>query len=1214
MKRFRRPVLGVAALSVAALTLVPVVATTAFTSAPAAAGVQECPPGTVPMAKTAGQRRFERGLVDPAFQDLVGELDAASLGQASCTPARQPEKFAELSAMSTERNRISAGPLGYTPPGAVRAAVGAKAQLTQAAADVPGAQGRFQALGNTPLISDDPRFDNVNGSGLGEQAGRVDSLVHDPANGRLFAAPGTGGVFVSTDLGGSWRSIGDTLPYQSVGAISYSPTGTAADGTLLVLSGEASAGGNVFTGIGAFYSTDSGRSWQQATGIPDGLMGFEIDVDPTNPNEVYAATSQGLYRSTDTGRTYVNVKLPTGTVMDREGNEVDCAGSTGYDTPCQNANWVTDVEIKEPGGVGEDKVGGQVIAAVGYRAGMREYPVSGDPQSPQNGLYRSDTGEAGSFTYLEDIYGDGTTPLGFAPQERVGRTELGSAIGPEQNHDFLYAIVQDAVLFNGGVPVIDVAETTEVTAVPNNTMLNGIYVSDDFGDSWTRMADEAEISESPGTGSGLIGVGQAAFFAPGAQAFYNMWIEPDPTSATATGIPTRLVFGLEEVWESRRSGSPQDTREAALADSFRVIGPYFADESCMLLLRTPVCPTSGTSDGQYTTHPDQQSGIWIPDGKGGVSLVVGNDGGTYVQTLAEGEALSREWNRGNNRGFNTLLPYDVEVAKDGTASFGLQDNGSGVVQPDGKVVQTFGGDGFFTAIDPDNSNVYYNEVTNAGMRVTTDGGRTYRDITPPVSNPLFSNPFVMDPTDANHLMTAGPEVVETVKGPETQGADDTGSGDYVEVFNLDTGNEGPGRQMSAVELQGAAAYVAYCSTCDIINKDPEGDPPQIFDSGIATNVGGDKPPAKASPDGWHLIEEPTGLPDRYITSIEVDPADPETIYVTLANYANRQWWPLGAHNDDNDNVGGGHVFKSTDAGKSFVDVSGTLPDTPARWVELNRGQLVVGTDVGAFLSSDTDGTRWAALEGMPNVPVTAIDNHPADPNRVFISTYGRGFYSYTFSPRAGDVPLTPALRDTLKACPPDRVPRDSRGDDDGNTHEFAIDCMVWYEIAKGTSATAYEPRVEVSREQMASFLVRLIEYSGGEFPADPDDAFSDDDESVHQDAINKLASVGIVAGKGDGTYDPRGTVTRAAMATFLVQSYDFTSEEFIVDRGDYFTDDSDQTAHQGNINRSASAGFTTGRSPGLYEPRSAVTRDQMASFLARMLDLLVDEGTATAKQ
>ena len=55
------------------------------------------------------------------------------------------------------------------------------------------------------------------------------------------------------------------------------------------------------------------------------------------------------------------------------------------------------------------------------------------------------------------------------------------------------------------------------------------------------------------------------------------------------------------------------------------------------------------------------------------------------------------------------------------------------------------------------------------MRVTKDGGKTWTDMIPPISNARFVNPFEMDPTDANHLITAGNEVVETTYGPETTG-------------------------------------------------------------------------------------------------------------------------------------------------------------------------------------------------------------------------------------------------------------------------------------------------------------------------------------------------------------------------------------------------------------------------------------------------------------
>ena len=255
-----------------------------------------------------------------------------------------------------------------------------------------------------------------------------------------------------------------------------------------------------------------------------------------------------------------------------------------------------------------------MLAAVGYRAGNRTFiGDTATEHSPANGLYRSNTGAPGSFTMLDTIYGDGTSPVGFARQERIGRTEMGAAIGDRQNHNFVYALVQDAVLFNGGVQGIDAPEQNELPGAANNTVFNGVYVSGDFGSTWTRMADDNEL-QSPLTESALIGTSQAMLYAPGVQSWYNEWIAPDPTRHTEAGIPTRLVFGLEEVWESRDSTAAQDgTTQGAEPVSFKVIGPYFADTTCLFLsLGLPMCPTSNTRLGVTTTHPDQQSGHLDP--------------------------------------------------------------------------------------------------------------------------------------------------------------------------------------------------------------------------------------------------------------------------------------------------------------------------------------------------------------------------------------------------------------------------------------------------------------------------------------------------------------------------------------------------------------------------------------------------------------------------
>ena len=48
---------------------------------------------------------------------------------------------------------------------------------------------------------------------------------------------------------------------------------------------------------------------------------------------------------------------------------------------------------------------------------------------------------------------------------------------------------------------------------------------------------------------------------------------------------------------------------------------------------------------------------------------------------------------------------------------GLQDNGEGKIEPDGKTYTIYGGDGFFTAVDPDNADIAYEEYTGGDISV-----------------------------------------------------------------------------------------------------------------------------------------------------------------------------------------------------------------------------------------------------------------------------------------------------------------------------------------------------------------------------------------------------------------------------------------------------------------------------------------------------------------
>lgn len=843
---------------------------------------------------------------------------------------------------------------------------------------VANASHTWRPYGSGPLIFNDAKYTTVNGLGLGEASGRVDQIAFDPVARRIFAATGTGGVWMSTNNGDAWASITTKMPTQTAGTVAWLPTGgsNGSGGTVVVGSGEANFGGNVYTGMGAFWSSDLGATWTRATGVPDGIMSFKAEADPSNPSVVYLATSKGLYRSTDAGRSFSDVRLPV---------SADCTGK--YDSFCAFASFVTDVVVQVPGGV-PSVAGGRVLAVVGFRTGNEDLYPDGKARSPGNGVYRSDTGAPNTFTALPAAsYGNGLTPVGFAPRNRVGRTSFGVARGTRQNHNYVYALVQDAVTLRGGSQVDLFPGNLASPGRASATHFNGLYVSADFGMTWTRMADDVEISTD--NSSTFTTVGQALGSAAGIQAWYNQWVDIDPTRQDTAGIPTRLAFGLEEIWQNRAPGVALNGVNQSGPYDFGVIGTYFGGSSCMLLnTGTPACPGRNPPTAATTTHPDHQAGMYIPQVDGGICLFAGHDGGMSRQCTPPAAEMDNDgWGNGINRGMYTLIPYGISVAKDGTLWEGLQDNGTVITDPNRefKTFAALGGDGFSTAVHPDTPNIAYGEVTNAAIRKTTNGGISWTTITPTgITAARFFTPFVMDPTDPNHLVIGGQQIFETTAGAATV------SGSWVNVFALGMGNDGTTpRAMTAVDTRGTATYVGYCGLCSQYAKPDPG-----FSGGIATNVGGALPPAKASPNGWHLATA-RGLPNRFITGLHISPSDPRTVYATVAAYSPAQWIPIGGHLDKSINNLPGSVFMSTDAGENFVNITDNLPTAHARHVLVWNNQLVVATDLGVFISDSPSGGAWAPLgNGMPVSIAHHLALQPGNPRRLFVGNWGTGTWVY----------------------------------------------------------------------------------------------------------------------------------------------------------------------------------------------------------------------------
>src|SRR4051794_40222674 len=950
-----------------------------------------------------------------------------------CVRLGHPEG-AELLAVNQQRAARTTAPFSSVQAGAGRAPVRDANALRANQAAVPGAQGEWTPLGKGALDASDTTYDQSQGStseGFHGVTGRVEDFAYDSASGRLFAAPVNGGVWQSDDRGASWRSIGDNLPTQVVGSVAWT---TANGGEVLALTGDPAFGFESTAGMGVYRTTDDGRTWQRGVGLPDGALGFQLAVDPTDAQRIYAATSAGLYRTDDAGATWRDVGLPTG----------DCAGHTFDRKGCFLANIVTDVVVQGAPNSATSGGGakpGAVMAAVGWRAGQRdnlEKPPR--PESPQNGIYTSDTGERGTFKFISAADSGFTNGSDSAP----GRIALGIANGPQQDHRVVYAVVQDAEKFNGneGSDPLDQVPTGVFSSI-----FNGVWMTTDFGQNWSERESSTVINNDQTSGSALEPAGKALSYEPGVQSWYNEWVAPDPTQQDADGVPTRVAFGLEEIWATR-AGAP-----ATGPTLFHVVGRYW--NACQFGLGpngVPRCdadPQGSPSTPPSTTHPDQHAGLWIPDADGkGVTLFAGSDGGVFSQHVAQGEDLGNDrWSNNpdlkgpgtqgtGDLALHTLQPYDVEMSKDGTAYMGLQDNGEGKIFPDGTQKAVYGGDGFFTAVDPDNANTAWEEYAGGVMAATDDGGKTWKDEDPGLISAQFSTPFKMDPSNAKHLLISGRDVEETTVGTDTVKCFDptcsTVQRHWNQVYDLGTMKrpgdanapdssdptsgapaDDPNNSASAVELQGANAYIGYCGFCDVITQDAP------FHSGLATNVGGPQPPKPNTSQGWHIAKA-AGLPNRFITTIAADPAHPEIVYVGLAGYG-RHWAPPGARGENPENVGTGHVFRSVDAGQSFTDISGDLPDTPVNALTLHGDQVVVGTDVGAFISSDSHGSAWAPLgSGAPKLPYVHISPKPGDPNTLVVATYGRGAYTYRFAPAPSAAPgssATSASKPVAKASP-----------------------------------------------------------------------------------------------------------------------------------------------------------------------------------------------------
>ncbi len=146
--------------------------------------------------------------------------------------------------------------------------------------------------------------------------GRVNCIAFHPTNPDIiYIGTAGGGIWKSGNggLSGSWYNISDNLPVTSFSGIAVAPDGN----TIYALTGDgngalgSAAPYGTHNGIGVLKSLDGGNNWS-ITGLTHAtskqIVGYKIKIHPTNSNIIFAATSDGLFRTVDMGNTWQRIR------------------------------------------------------------------------------------------------------------------------------------------------------------------------------------------------------------------------------------------------------------------------------------------------------------------------------------------------------------------------------------------------------------------------------------------------------------------------------------------------------------------------------------------------------------------------------------------------------------------------------------------------------------------------------------------------------------------------------------------------------------------------------------------------------------------------------------------------------------------------------------------------------------------------------------------
>ncbi|MBZ5497953.1 MAG: hypothetical protein LAP85_16245 [Acidobacteriia bacterium] len=527
---------------------------------------------------------------------------------------------------------------------------------------------------------------------------------------------------------------------------------------------------------------------------------------------------------------------------------------------------------------------------------------------------------------------------------------------------------------------------------------SGIYRSDDAGERWTRLGG--------GLPTGKLGRIGLDIYQKNPLILYALIENQNPAAATsgqagrgaAGGVSAMapLAPGIigNELYRTDDGGktwqkAPTPTERGGVAGGK---APYSFNQIKIDPNNDQV--VIANSDSMYVTRDagkTWQTGLfrgafgdfrcmwWDADDSN--RLILGSDGGVqisfdggrtcdYFPNMRVGEAYAV--------GVDMDDPYNVYGGLQDHDSWKGPSNGrTGVISLEDWI--TVGpGDGMYNVVDPTDSRWVYNtrEMNQLGRLDQKTGIRT--DIRPTRAAGLprlrynWIAPIALSPHNPQ-ILYAGAQVLFR----------SLDRGDHWEEISPD---------LTTNDSAKIGLNVPYCTITSISESPKTGGVIWVgTDDGkvqLTQNHGGawtDVTPALVA----------AGAPvERWVSRVFASPFDAATAFVAKNGYRNDDFKP--------------YLYRTTDAGKSWSSIIGNLPDAPVNVVvqdRKNRDLLVVGNDIGVFVSIDAGGS-WTRLKAnLPTVPVHDLLIHPREGDLV-LGTYGRGFWIGDITPLQE---LTPEL-------------------------------------------------------------------------------------------------------------------------------------------------------------------------------------------------------------